>query len=494
MVNTKTYLVQQRPDGNVKSIPLHATTPEMWQSWRDGVGVVDDGDLAKLLKRVPWLQRGIDARANAIANLPFAFAKGDDELSEGELPPLPFVVEFDHLLNVIEGWLTLYGAAYLFKGLNAVRIPKELRVMHPKTITPEFDKTVGLKGFKRRLPGSGEELTLSPDDLAYVWLPSRTAEVGPGDAPALAALSAAGLLRSADEFGTLYFENGVIAPTLVTVPAGTPDAEKKRLETWAQRAVTGLKKAFNVVGIAADVKVSSLGQQIPLGSLALPEMTDKKREDIATALGVPQSMLAANAANFATAQQDKLNFYDETIIPEARRIEAALNRQVFGPLGWTLKFKPERLEMYQRLEVEKADKLAGLYEKDIYTREEVREEMGKDAVPSVGKFKSDTRTESAIAIAQSRPAPVFPPQPNQPPQLPPGQSAEQKAVADELVKWERKALKRIEEGKPEKAREFESDTLPWAVKVWVVAALEEARTAEDVKLAFVGVNAWEGYP
>jgi HK97 family phage portal protein len=493
-VATKTFYVQPQIGGGLKSIPLHATTSEMWRAAYSTLGMADD-DMLKLYEGVAWFRRGVDVRAEALANLPWQFSRGDgeSELDEGELPPLPFALDMDMLLNMVEAWLTLYGAAYAFKGLNAARIPKELRPMHPATITPEFDAALGLKGFKRALPG-GSQMLLQPDELAYVWLPPRKSEVGPGIPPARAALSAATLLKSADEFGLMYFENGVIAPALVTVPAGTPDAEKKRLESWATRAMSGLKKAFNVIGIAADVKVSSLGSAVPLGSLALPELTDKKREDIATAFGVPQTILFSNAANFATAQQDDLHFYDKTIIPEARRVERALNRQVFEPLGWKLAFKPERLEVYQRLEAEKADKVLAQYEADLITDEEAREEMGREPTPASGKFKSQRRTESAIAIAQSRPAPVFPPQPNQPPQLPPGQSAEQKAVADELVKWERKALKRIEEGKPEKAREFESDTLPWAVKVWVVAALEEARTAEDVKLAFVGVNAWEGYP
>jgi HK97 family phage portal protein len=487
-VATKTFYVQPQISGGLKSIPLHTTTPEMWREAHSALGVADD-DLLKLYEGVAWFRRGVDVRAETLANLPWQFSRGDgeSELDEGELPPLPFALDMDTLLNMVEAWLTLYGAAYAFKGLNAARIPKELRPMHPATVTPQYDPTNGLTGFKRRLPG-GSEVTLSPDELAYVWLPPRKSEVGPGIPPARAALAAATLLKSADEFGLMYFENGVIAPALVTVPAGTPDAEKKRLEGWAQRAMGGLKKAFNVIGIAADVKVSSLGSAVPLGSLALPELTDKKREDIATAFGVPQTILFSNAANFATAQQDDLHFYDKTIIPEARRIERALNRQVFGPLGWRLTFKPERLEMYQAIEAEKGYKLSNLYQNGIVTVEEVRQQLGMSDRPSVGElldpvlvFQRNSGSQSAGQGGAIR-------------SLPPGQSAEQKAVADELARWERKALKRIEEGKPEKAREFESAALPWAVKAWVTSALEEARTAEDVKLAFAGVNIWEGYP
>src|SRR5690606_2144596 len=163
---------------------------------------------------------------------------------------------------------------------------------------------------------------------------------------------------------------------LVTLPPGLSETETRRLETWAQRTMSGLKKAFHVLGVSAEVKVNSLGQQVPLGDLALPALTDKKREDIATVFGVPHSILFSNAATYATARQDDLHFYDKTIIPEARRIERALNRQVFIPLGWRLSFRPELLEVYQALEAEKADKLALLYDRGIYSREEVRAELG----------------------------------------------------------------------------------------------------------------------
>ena len=500
MAATKSYILSG-PPGAMKAIPLNALPAEAWQGIRSGFAGEDD--VSKAYEAVPWLKRGVDIRAEALANLPFAFAPAgsDKELDEGELPDVldaVLSIEFDTLLNMVEAWLTLYGAAYIFKGTNVARRIRELRPLHPATIKPVFSETSGLEKFERILPG-GRKLDLSPEELCYIWLPPRRSDIGPGLPPAKAALSAANLLKGADDFGAMYFDNGVIAPTLVTVPAGTPAEEKARLETWAKRAMGGLKKAFNVLGIAAEVQVNSLGEQIPLGSLALPELTDKKREDIATALGVPHSILFSNAANFATARQDDLHFYDKTVIPEARRIEQALNKQVFLPLGWRLIFKPERLEIYQALEAEKAAKLALLYDRDVLTREEVRDEMGRPAEPVVGKFKSDERRETAVLVAQARPfgvpAGVAPAMPM------PDQTA--KAVrthelpdpaTQELGRWERKALKRFDEGKPEKALEFESEYIPAYVKAWLLGALEQAESCDDVKAAFASAREWQAYP
>lgn len=367
---TKTYLLTHA----AKAVPFDALAPEAWQAL---TGIPSESTVTRRYDDTPWFRRGVDVRAEAVASLPFAFTDvtTGDVLDVGALPPLPFALEFEALLNVLEGWLTLYGAAYVFKGLNAAGIPRDLRPLHPATITPRISPARGVESYERRTAEG--PVPLLPAEVVALWLPARHSEVGPGSAPAQAALAAATLLTSADSFGQMYFENGVIAPALVTMPPSTPDSEKRRLESWAQRTMSGLRKAFNVIGIAADVKVSSLGQQVALGELALPELTDKKREDIATAFGVPHSLLFSNAATYATARQDDLHFYDKTVIPEARRIERGLNRQLFGPLGWRLRFMPERLEVYQSLEAEKADKLALLYDRGIYTRDEVRAELGR---------------------------------------------------------------------------------------------------------------------
>jgi len=97
---------------------------------------------------------------------------------------------------------------------------------------------------------------------------------------------------------------------------------------------------------------------------------------------VPHSLLFSSAANYATARQDDLHFYDKTILPQARRIESALNAQVFAPLGVRLRFAPERLELYQELEAQKADKLAALVNAGILTREEARVELGLNPTTS----------------------------------------------------------------------------------------------------------------
>lgn len=494
MTETKSYVVTLQPNGSYKSIPLNALPAEAWKSLTGGM-TPQGKELLDIYETVSWFRRGVDARCEAMASMPFVFVRegSDEELDEGEIPDFPFELDFENLLNVVEGWLTLFGAAYLFRGVNAFSVPKEIRPMHPETITPKYDDEKGLIGFERRIKAT--TLMLSKDELIYFWLPNRRSEIGPGKSPAHAAMIAAGLLANSDDFTTRYFDNGVIAPTLVTVPAGTSTTEKERLESWVKRTIRGLKNAFSVLAISADVQVNPLGTMLNLGSLGIDTLTDKKREDIATALGVPQSILFSNAANFAVADADDRHFYTKTIIPESKRIERVFNTQLFKLLGWELKFKPELIETFQRAESEKAASMVALAGKPIYSVNEAREEMGREPVPGGDWEDAERQRQDQLQLRREQiQAMARQPQQNgQPSNNPPPKEDEPPAKAD-LQKWRVMAVKRLAEGKPEKALAFQSSTISAFLKWFIEDGLKITKTAEDINDLFDQAAEWGEYP
>ncbi len=79
----------------------------------------------------------------------------------------------------------------------------------------------------------------------------------------------------------------------------------------------------------------------------------------------------------------------------------------------------------------------------------------------------------AYAVEASQPSPLAP--------LP--QVEGNKAVAD-IEKWERMALKRWDEGKRDKAIQFESVLIPAGLKGAIKGGLDTAKTIDDVKLVF----------
>jgi hypothetical protein len=115
--------------------------------------------------------------------------------------------------------------------------------------------------------------------------------------------------------------------------------------------------------------------------LADETLTTHQREDISAALGVPHSLMSADAANYATSQQDTLNFYQTTVIPQALLIQETVNQQFFKRIGLELKFKPEMMEVFQRNEVEKAQSVVPLVQSGIFQVDEARAQFGYDPLP-----------------------------------------------------------------------------------------------------------------
>ena len=297
--------------------------------------------------------RGVQLRANAVARMPRYIYRGSEVVPEDD-PSLDFIGNLTDLLWRVEASLCLYAASYLWKARNTVRL-RELRWFATNTITPDVDPSAGLRGFRRSV---GNIPYYQPNDLAYLWLPSVDDEVGPGVAPAQAALISAGIKFNIDVFISSFFERGAVKPVLLYSPDLPSKEQKEEFETWAERMVMGIRNAFRLRVLRWKVEKLDIADKL---NETLPvELPGQVKEDIATALGIPYSLLFSDAANYATAQQDDKHFYDKTVTPDVELIGATLNRQVFEPLGLELYFAPEELEMYQANESDRATSLSSL--------------------------------------------------------------------------------------------------------------------------------------
>lgn len=428
----------------VKSIPLSQFPAEAWQSVFDSIGD-SSSRIIKQYESVPWLYRGVNARADALASLPLTWqvnGKEDDEYEP------PFELNMPQFLNEIEGDLTLYGAAYIWLDIGKPTRARQPARLHPGTIKPLYDSQVGLKGFERTVAGNKIELSLQ--EVGWIWLPNRKKEIGPGTPPGQAALRAAGALSSIDAYVEKFFDQGTISPVIIGVEDATEDEDLKRVETWFQRRLSGIANAFGAVALRGSIKPFILGQN-ELNKLSLKPLNDQKREDIATALGVPQTMLFSNAANYATANQDAFNWYELTIVPEGQRVEGPLNKFLFNPIGVTCKFKPERLELYQEREADKAAKMVPFYDRNLVTKNEVRQQAGWSPVEGGDEFADG--------------------------------SAPDEPYVEDLRRWRTKAVKRLKLGKSMDFA-FESDLIPEDVFKWVAERILQCKTSEDLDKMF----------
>lgn len=353
--------------------------PDGWQILSSGDGHAGDLSTVQAWQTVPYLYRAVDLRARAVAGLPFSLTRRRDGADAQRHSQWRGLLRGLRLrLYQTEGALCLYGAAYWLKESNVMGRNVSPRWVLPTSVAPHYDASYGLLGFERHTADGTQPLT--PDEVVYFWQPGLTAELGPGVPPAHAALSAAGVLHHLAQFTAGFFERGAIKATLLSVEGTPPAAELERLEHWWRRMVSGVRRAWETVAIRSTVKPVVVGDG--LADTVNATLTQQQREDICAALGVPHSLISADAANYATSQQDTLNFYQQTVVPQAQFIEEVINEQLMDGLGLRWQLHPERLEVFQAAEMQKAHALAQLVGQPLMTVAEGRAWLGLPALPA----------------------------------------------------------------------------------------------------------------
>lgn len=347
----KTYIYA---GGNSKGLRLDNLPPEAWTviTGQD----TGAGEATKLRSRVAWLFRCVELRAQAVASMPFEIRKRSVLYRSGdERPPrgMEWLVRFPALLKRTEAAAVMTGRAYWEHQRNAYGISRGFQWMLPSSVKPRFNEDSGeLLGFDRNL-NKGQKRPMKVEDVIYFWPPDDAVETGPAENyPGKAAAAAAGVLGNLDNFLSAYFERGMIRATLLTYTELIDADEQKRAKEWWQRVVQGVKNAFVAEIVRSDVKPVVIGEGVK--DLENQELTASEKEDICTAMGVPQSKVTANAANFATRKADEQAFIQDTIVPEWDWIAACLNEQLFEPAGLFLLPKPENLPVMQEDENERA--------------------------------------------------------------------------------------------------------------------------------------------
>lgn len=439
---------------------------EVKSVWDDGSAWVTSATkesvpTAKLYRAVPWLMRGIEMRANALASVPFQIVRNDTPVDTSDewkdtlgLLPDPY-----RLLWLIEAGLC-FGATYVYRERNRVKgLP--LRYIAASTITPRVDETAGLVGFTRQLGTRRLELTV--EELLYFWKPDPFVELGPPQVtPVDAALAASGVLFNLDAFTAAFWERGAIRATLLTVEGAPQKAQIDELKAWWKKAVSGVKNAFaaNVINASA-VKPVVIGDG--LDSLQNDSLTNKQREDISTALGIPFSIMNSTSAGGlgggGVVSQDEKHFYDKTIRPECNFIAGELNRQLFTPLGMRFEFLLDGLDVFQEDENERAAAFKVYVDAGLPL--EVSGLMLGLELPEgwtwerIAKEKEDKAAQVAAQMQAAQPPPGQPEPPEPDDDEQPARPAPfAKATLDDLRKWRAKSKKRGS------LADFESDAIP----------------------------------
>lgn len=443
-----------------------------------------DNPVQKYYKHVGLLYRCIDVRMASINNVPWEIVKGEKVVwssADEEAPKdLLWLQDWPALLSLIEAALCMQSQAFLYKARNRV-IMKDLQWFSPVSMTPIWDETLGLVRYERRLNKSAKPINFLPDEIVYIWQRDPMHETSRRVSPAEAACAAAGVIYNVDTFTSNFLERGAIKATLLTVEGNLAAQEKERLKSWWKRLVGGVKNAGNTEVISASVKPVIIGEG--LQELSNTDLTGEKRSDLISTMGVPLSKVMSDAANYATAQMDDLGFYRDTMIPECRMIARSMNKQLFAPLGYRLKFTPDTMDIFQTDENERAGSVKTYV--DAGMKLSIASEILGVELPK-GIEYADLDPEPVapppvVVVAPAKEEPVAEAEPAESESLAEQMQAKR---ADYLNKWKRKAAKRVERGQAALC-EFDSDGWLSPLEIaYIRSRLATADSKEDVEAAF----------
>lgn len=379
----------------IKAIPIHAYPESAWQivlGMDRGAGT----DALALYRRVGVVHRCCKVRAKSVKAMPLALYRGSRDISETP-DGIAELQKVRHLLYMAELSICLYGAAYALKQQTRLTKTPFLRWITSSRVKPKIDKVNGLTGFKRSL-GETEQM-LRVEDVWHVWLQDPSTDIGPDVAPAAVALRAAGVLDNLDLFLEQFFDGGAIRATLLKVKGNPTKAEKEKLEAWWKKTLSGVKNAFRASAVSVDVEPMVIGDS--LADTLNVDLSEQKTMDVLTAMEVPASLVLANAANYATARQDALNFYMQTIIPDVEMFQDTLNDQWYRGHGLELVTLPEQIEVFQQAELEKAQSLNQLTGQTILTLTEARQRMELEPIEQDAEEAERLRLSAALALMQA---------------------------------------------------------------------------------------------
>jgi HK97 family phage portal protein len=447
--------------GTVRMAETYKTITNVpgWVDMLTSDGVPDS--VGTLYKKVPLLFRAVQLRCDALASVPVAIMKGKEDKTEW-----PYPTKLGNLIWQWEASNLLSGAAFGEIVMNESGFRKDVRYRNPFDMTVKYDR--GVYEFKQNSSGAmwSNEPEAGKFEMIYIREFDPTQDTNPGIGAGKASNVDAKLLYAISKFPEMYFEGGAMPVTLLGIDSNDRQ-EIERIQNWFRRSATAIKNAFRVFGVRAG-SITPVALTPPLKDLAFPELDKIAKDNIAMAFGIKQTLLDSEAANYATAQEDRLSFYEDTIKPRARLFEDALNEQLLARDELRIEFRFNEMDIFQEDESDRAELLNKLTMAGLpieVALELAGYELTEDqsAVLESHQAQLDERIDSGVT-----------------PQI------------DELRKWQKFAEKRIKDGKD--LREFESSVIEPSLHGAISGALEGVKTVEEVKHVFDSVIAWRGYP
>jgi HK97 family phage portal protein len=421
---------------------------------------------------VPLIFRAINLRCDTLTSCPVHVYKGEGDNRAETDWPLP--QEMVDLLWLTEASMLLSGAAYWLKLKNKANLLKDgVQWLNPATMTVELGNKNEIIFKQDKATQNTGPWTLK--EMVYFKDFNPSNDVGPGVSPTEVSLGASSLMRYMTDFASVFFEKGAMPITVLGVQGLTDKDEIKRVEGFFKKIASGVKNAFRTVAVNTE-KLDPKVLSQPVKDLAMPELTEQARHNIAWAFGIPQTMLE-DSANYATAKEHRMSFWQDTLRPRGNKIARVINKQLLEPhFGMTMEFAFDELDIFQEDEEKRSDSYYNYVGAGM--RPSIAAEiLGIDLPEGVDYADLDDKYDQPEQEMDADDRPI-------------NDSNDEKRVKDELRKWLRFELRRL--GKDDK-REFKSAVIPLSMYGAISGSLQTADNEDAVKRIFDDAIKWGTY-
>lgn len=397
---------------------------------------------------VPLIYRAVKLRCDAISSVPMHLYS----LRSGAEMSWPFATPLAELIWRTEAALLLTGGAYWEKVSNKMRTV-DVQWLNPYSVDVGYQN--GKATFSQgELTDRG---TWTAEQIVYFREFGIRDDFTPGISAVGVALEDARLLRYLTRFAAHYFDNGAMPVTLLGFEITPSQAEVDRVQSWFRRMASGIGNAFRVLGLRGKITPQIL-TPVPK-DLEMAALNNQARHNVAMAFGIPQTMLE-DAANYATAGEHRLSFWQDSVRPRGRIYEDVMNSQLLNQMGLKVHFDFEEMGIFQVDEAQRSGALLNLVQAGLDTQ---------TALEVLGYQISDEQLRRVGDKPKKEPQPVG-----------------DNEIIDEVRRWERKALKRMKAGRPA-ACSFDSQVIPFGLSGAIEGSLAAVDSAETVKMVFADV-------
>ena len=334
----------------------------------------------------------VKRRADAISMLPIKLYQGEREVTGGPIrqlldKPNPFWTG-DRLKHMTSQSLSLWGEAYWFleRGIAGRATPREIWWGRPDRVKVYLDPQNYVSHFGYEPDNGGAEMRFETTEVVWLRYPNPVDEWS-GLSPLAAARLAADTMSSAMKANRNLFSQGIQMGGFISPKAGQPmltDEQGKALQDQFNRKFKGVENAHRWAVLKLDMQFQSL-QMSPKDAefVALHRMT---LEDICRAFGVPLDLIGGERT-YANAAEARHAFYADTIMPDARFIEAEITEQLlpmFGAQSTRAVFDMSGVEALQENEDSRQTRIRENWKAGLLTFNQAAELLGVDTIGDAG--------------------------------------------------------------------------------------------------------------